>query len=96
MEPSSTAIALQPGGGSEREGGLAAVERKGALQLMLGRPIVLAPLLGWALGALWLRARGHWDRESNARRVRRLLEDLGGIWIKVGQLLSLRADVIRD
>ncbi len=27
-------------------GGLAAVERKGALQLMLSRPIVLAPLLG--------------------------------------------------
>ena len=31
-------------------GGLAALERKGALQLMLSRPIVLAPLLGWALG----------------------------------------------
>jgi PTS system mannose-specific IIC component len=31
-------------------GGLAALERKGALQLMLSRPIVIAPLLGWALG----------------------------------------------
>jgi PTS system mannose-specific IIC component len=31
-------------------GGLAAVERKGALQLMLSRPIVLSPALGWALG----------------------------------------------
>src|SRR2546425_12183623 len=31
-------------------GGLSAIERKGALQLMLSRPIVLAPLLGWALG----------------------------------------------
>ena len=31
-------------------GGLAAVERKGAFQLMLSRPLVLAPLLGWALG----------------------------------------------
>ena len=30
--------------------GLAAVERKGALQLMLSRPLVLAPLLGWLLG----------------------------------------------
>ena len=30
--------------------GLAAVERKGALQLMLSRPIVLAPVLGWLLG----------------------------------------------
>jgi len=31
-------------------GGLSAVERKGALQLMLARPLVLAPVLGWALG----------------------------------------------
>src|SRR5919109_283492 len=31
-------------------GGLAAIERKGALQLMLSRPIVLSPALGWALG----------------------------------------------
>lgn len=31
-------------------GGLSAVERKGALQLMLSRPIVLAPVMGWALG----------------------------------------------
>lgn len=31
-------------------GGLSAVERKGALQLMLSRPLVLAPVLGWALG----------------------------------------------
>src|SRR5438105_2245395 len=54
---------------------------------------IMARVLGWALGALWLRARGHWDRESNARRVRQLLEDLGGIWIKVGQLLSLRIDL---
>jgi PTS system mannose-specific IIC component len=41
-------------------GGLAAVERKGALQLMLSRPLVLGPLLGWALGdaegGLWLGA----------------------------------------
>ena len=31
-------------------GGLAAVERKGAFQLMLSRPLVLAPILGWLLG----------------------------------------------
>ncbi|MGZ6142851.1 MAG: PTS sugar transporter subunit IIC, partial [Myxococcales bacterium] len=30
--------------------GLAAVERKGAFQLMLARPLVLAPVLGWLLG----------------------------------------------
>jgi len=31
-------------------GGLSALDRKGALQLMLSRPIVLAPLLGYCLG----------------------------------------------
>lgn len=31
-------------------GGLAALDRKGAGQLMLSRPLALAPLLGWALG----------------------------------------------
>jgi len=30
--------------------GLAAIERKGFLQAMLSRPIVLGPLVGWALG----------------------------------------------
>lgn len=30
--------------------GLAAIERKGFLQAMLSRPIVLAPVAGWALG----------------------------------------------
>lgn len=31
-------------------GGAGAVERKGAFQLMLSRPLVLGPLLGWVLG----------------------------------------------
>lgn len=31
-------------------GGLSAVERKGAFQLMLSRPLVLSAILGWALG----------------------------------------------
>ncbi|HUJ28232.1 MAG TPA: PTS sugar transporter subunit IIC [Myxococcales bacterium] len=31
-------------------GGLSAVERKGAFQLMLSRPLVLATVMGWALG----------------------------------------------
>jgi PTS system mannose-specific IIC component len=30
--------------------GLAAVERKGALQVMISRPLVLGPILGWTLG----------------------------------------------
>ena len=33
--------------------GVAAVERKGAVQLMLSRPLVLAPVLGLLLGDVW-------------------------------------------
>jgi ubiquinone biosynthesis protein len=55
--------------------------------------VVVWRLLRWAGGAAWQRARGRWDAGANARAVRRLLEDLGGLWIKVGQLLSLRVDV---
>jgi len=36
---------------------------------------------------------GRLDRESYARRVRLLLEEMGGLWIKVGQLLSFRIDM---
>jgi PTS system mannose-specific IIC component len=43
-------LQLEPAALSALFGGLAAIERKGALQLMLSRPLVLAPLLGWALG----------------------------------------------
>src|SRR5258708_40098381 len=39
-----------PAGIAALIGGLSAVERKGALQLMLSRPLVLAPVMGWALG----------------------------------------------
>jgi len=47
----------------------------------------------WALPAAWQHLRGRWDPAGNARAVRTLFEDLGGIWIKLGQLLSLRVDV---
>lgn len=54
---------------------------------------ILFRLVRWALPAAWQRLRGRWDAAANARAVRTLFEDLGGIWIKVGQLLSLRVDV---
>jgi ubiquinone biosynthesis protein len=53
-------------------------------------------LFAWASRAAWLKATGRWDAEANARAVRQLLERLGGIWIKVGQLLSLRIDVFSE
>jgi ubiquinone biosynthesis protein len=50
-------------------------------------------LMRWALEALWFRSKGNVWRAEYARRVRNLFEDLGGLWIKVGQLMSLRIDV---
>jgi ubiquinone biosynthesis protein len=47
----------------------------------------------WALVSFWLRSRGQQGRIEAAIRLRRTFEQLGGIWLKVGQLISLRIDV---
>jgi ubiquinone biosynthesis protein len=54
---------------------------------------VIVRLARWLIGAAWMHARRRWDPEANARGVRIMLEELSGIWIKVGQLLSLRIDL---
>jgi ubiquinone biosynthesis protein len=41
----------------------------------------------------WLRIRGRLTGAEAGRRLREALERLGGLWIKFGQLLSLRTDV---
>lgn len=54
--------------------------------------VVLAHL---GLGALARRTRTHRYRRL-ARRFRALATDLGGVWIKVGQFLSARVDVLPE
>src|SRR5260370_28030922 len=50
--------------------------------------------LGWAMRGLWLRiARKDGAGGEQARRLRLLFDELGGFWIKVGQLMSVRSDV---
>lgn len=46
----------------------------------------------WAQG-LFLRIIRRYDADQAAVRTRELFEELGGLWIKVGQLLSLRTDI---
>ena len=54
------------------------------------------------LGQLWIfLAKYYWDKlrqrgdvTTRARAARDLLESMGGLWIKAGQLLSLRTDVL--
>jgi ubiquinone biosynthesis protein len=51
-------------------------------------------LLGWALGAVWLRVIApRTYKTEQARRLRHLFEELGGFWVKVGQLMSVRSDI---
>lgn len=51
-------------------------------------------LLRWRLAALWLRLTSADAEAESARLLRRLLEQTGGLWIKAGQLMSLRSDVL--
>src|SRR5215212_6002507 len=51
-------------------------------------------LLRWRLAVLWLRLTSEEAEDESARRLRRLLEQMGGLWIKAGQLMSLRSDVL--
>jgi ubiquinone biosynthesis protein len=50
-------------------------------------------LIGFGLALVWARSR-HRDPAEIAQRTRVFLEDLGGLWIKAGQILSLRTDVL--
>jgi ubiquinone biosynthesis protein len=50
--------------------------------------------LGWALQGLFLRLiRAKSYKVEQARRLRILFEELGGFWVKVGQLMSVRRDI---
>ena len=49
---------------------------------------------GWLGGSIWRGIQGKKDERDEARRVRLLFESMGALWIKVGQLISLRSDVL--
>lgn len=52
-------------------------------------------------GGFWLRnlgrkILGRYDAQKSAVRLREVFENLGGLWIKVGQLLAMRNDIFSD
>jgi ubiquinone biosynthesis protein len=49
--------------------------------------------LRWGSQILWAFLNRRLTRTENARLIRGLIEELGGLWIKAGQLLSLRIDM---
>lgn len=54
---------------------------------------VLRVLVGIYLSIVWDRFRGRGDPASHGLRIRAAFESLGGLWIKVGQLVSMRTDI---
>lgn len=56
----------------------------------------LARLLRFFFGRLRLKLLGRLDDATEAVMTRQLFERLSGMWIKVGQLLSLRTDLISE
>jgi ubiquinone biosynthesis protein len=57
---------------------------------------LLAVFGRFLLTNLRLRLRGQLDPDDRALRLRQAYEELGGLWIKIGQLLSLRTDVFSE
>ena len=45
-------------------------------------------------GIMWAQRVRHEPPEAIAMRIRNFLEDMGGLWVKAGQLLSLRTDLL--
>jgi ubiquinone biosynthesis protein len=82
---------------------LVTIQKRRAIEL---RPIPRRPWWrgAWSLtliaGFFIRRMFAHWTGkltdEEDARDARRLFERLSGMWIKLGQLLSLRTDILSD
>ena len=57
---------------------------------------VIGRFLQFWLVSLWLYLTRRYNEDAAAEQLRSVFEDLGGLWIKVGQLLSLRTDIFSE
>jgi ubiquinone biosynthesis protein len=55
---------------------------------------VLLGIVRWVATALWLGLTKKYDAAAAAVRLRTVIEEFGGLWVKVGQLISLRSDLM--
>jgi ubiquinone biosynthesis protein len=60
------------------------------------RVIYLVVSLRFFLSLFWLLIRRRLTKKAYARCLRLVFEQLGGLWVKLGQLLSLRTDVFSN
>jgi ubiquinone biosynthesis protein len=51
-------------------------------------------IVRWIWSSLWARMFHRRSPEESAKKVRELMEQMGGLWVKTGQLLSLRSDLL--
>ena len=56
----------------------------------------LALITAYFFRRLLARWTGRFDDQDDARKARQLFERLSGMWIKLGQLLSLKTDILTD
>lgn len=56
----------------------------------------LALIAAYFFRRMIARWMGRFDDEDDARKARHLFEQLSGMWIKLGQLLSLKTDILSD
>jgi ubiquinone biosynthesis protein len=54
----------------------------------------LSQIIGFFIKRSIAKVSKRWDEEEEARAARHLFERLSGMWIKLGQLLSLRNDIL--
>ncbi|WP_054774626.1 ABC1 kinase family protein [Methylogaea oryzae] len=62
----------------------------------LGGPTVIYRFIKFGLWLLMQKLLGRRDARKTAVEARLLFQGLGGLWVKLGQLLSLRTDVLSD
>ena len=55
--------------------------------------VTLWRLFTFCFSIAWLALRGKGNPSSYGKRARRMFEDIGYLWIRAGQLLSLRTDI---
>ena len=74
---------------------------RGALQFgaapVVGRAATVRMVLrlfGWVLRAVLRKLTAGYDPRVAATELRQMFEDFGGLWVKMGQLISLRSDIL--
>ncbi|MGD1713526.1 ABC1 kinase family protein [Dapis sp. BLCC M172] len=59
-------------------------------------PYVLRRFIIYFLGVQWRRFTRKPDMEKTASQLREIFEDFGGFWVKAGQVLALRTDLLPE